>query len=367
MTFFCCRKNTWSEDTIYEKFPDVINTLKSPNSTNGITFLSNNEPNPLAKLALELGIYSTRNLMKQSDTIHAFTGFLNRLAAQSKSGLLQGILTVSFDIGLLFCDVTAHPVPRAKTLPQYARREGFPTWSWAGWTSSKNPYAEQCKNPAIVNRWLQNNTYIIWYVRHPDSPQLQLVWNLALQTQHGKLDRRHIGYCPTYGNPYGHIPSPAAKNLQLLPDESDQQKMAVINRELKKQHYPFLHFFAYVVYAPTLQPPEPDLPLESKPQVHKVIGTDGRKCGSISVDNRTLLDGFNEPYEIVLLSKVDDYGRFFYGTNDPIKKEMYWAMLIKWVGRERMIAERRGLGFVYFDTLSCMINGTKYWKEIVLA
>ncbi|KAH9481683.1 hypothetical protein JR316_0006210 [Psilocybe cubensis] len=367
MTFFCCRKNTWSEDTIYDKYPDVINTLMDPKSGNGVMFLSDNEPNPCVTFGSELGNYATRELTKASDAINAFTGFLNRLKVQSNSDVLQGLLTVHFDIGLLFTDVAALPVPRSATLPKYSRRQGFPTWSWAGWIGGKNTFARQCKVPDDVNRWLKNNTYIVWYVRSPDSPQLRLVWDFSSQSQFGKLDKHLIGYHPTYDNPYGHAPNSELKGLQVEPDESDKKRMNIIYKELKQRHYPLLHFFAHVVFAPRLKAPLPDLPKESRSQVHQVIGTDGERCGSISVDDRDLVDGVSGPYEIILLSKVDQYGTFFYKTEVSTKKEMYWAMLIMWVGSDKVVAERRGLGFVFFDSIQCMVGGRKYWKEIVLA
>ncbi|KAH9481717.1 hypothetical protein JR316_0006244 [Psilocybe cubensis] len=360
MTFFCCRKNTWSEDTIYDKYPNVVNTLVDPKSGNGVMFLSDNEPNPCVTYGSELANYSSRRLNKEYDAINAFTGFLNRLKIQSHSDVLQGLLTVHFDIGLLFTDVAAHSGPPST---DYVRRKGFPTWSWAGWRGEKGVFARKCKVPDDINHWLKYNTYIVWYVRSPDAPQLKLVWDFSCQSQYGKLDSHLIGYRPTFDNPYGHAPNPELKGLQIEPEESNKKRMDTIYRELRERKYPLLHFFAHVVFAAKLVPPKPD-----GSQVHQVLGIDGGRCGSISIDDRDLVNDVSGPYEIILLSKVDQYYDFFYKSEiNTSSKEKYWAMLIMRVGSEKVVAERRGLGFVFFNTVHSMVGGRKYWKEIVLA
>ncbi|KAF9561790.1 HET-domain-containing protein [Agrocybe pediades] len=368
MAYFCCRQNTWAEDTAYDRFPKVVNEIIGPNTGWGLPFLSDNEPNPLCKWSDELGSYALRKLKNPTDTIDAFRGLLNRLAVQSKSGLLHGLLTVSFDIGLMFSDISSMPVPRASGLPTYGRRPGFATWSWAGWTGGKYTYAESCNDPDGPNLFLQHNTYITWYFRSPEAPQLKLVWDgLNAEREHGELERRLIGYRPIPRDPYGRGLHPELKNLQTKPDESDRERLNLIYRELRQRKYPLLQFFAHVVQVGKLVEPEPDLPRESRPQVHKVIGTDGERCGSISVDDRSLLHGVKGPYDLILLSKVQHYNDFIWRSEVQTKKEMWWVMLIVWVGVEKIVAERRGIGCLYFDDINCLVGGRKVWKEIVLA
>lgn len=70
----------------------------------------------------KLNLYSYRDMKYSEDAIRAFAGVLQRLEIIYPRGFFCGLPREDFDWALLW---------RSQVPPQ--RREGFPTWSWAGW------------------------------------------------------------------------------------------------------------------------------------------------------------------------------------------------------------------------------------------
>lgn len=70
----------------------------------------------------KLNLYSYRNMTYPEDAIRAFEGVLQRLQTIYSKGFFWGLPVEDFDWALLW---------RSQMPP--VRREGFPTWSWAGW------------------------------------------------------------------------------------------------------------------------------------------------------------------------------------------------------------------------------------------
>ncbi|KAK3391153.1 heterokaryon incompatibility protein-domain-containing protein [Podospora didyma] len=70
----------------------------------------------------KLNLYSYRTMRYAEDAIRAFAGVLQRLETIYPRGFFWGLPIEDFDWALLW---------RSQVPP--TRREGFPTWSWAGW------------------------------------------------------------------------------------------------------------------------------------------------------------------------------------------------------------------------------------------
>lgn len=112
--------------------------------------------NLLASAASEL---SGRHLTVPSDILNAFTGICNVLCNDINTTAFWGLPTMHFE-HFLFWNIHNSPLKR---------REGFPSWSWAGWygkigwknaESTVLPYDSRPK----LNI-LQPETWIRWYVR----------------------------------------------------------------------------------------------------------------------------------------------------------------------------------------------------------
>ncbi|PPQ85903.1 hypothetical protein CVT25_014751, partial [Psilocybe cyanescens] len=276
---------------------------------------------------------------------------------QTRSGILEGLFTSSFDISLLSWD----NFPRATKNP--ARRGEFPSWSWAGWHGIKDGYGRFCTDPTSVNTWLQTKTYIVWYKRSPGTAKLELVWDIDSELKYGKAEEQHIAYRPNLNDPYGRKKAAFLEGLPTKPNTDDVHREEVIQSELDKRKYHFLHFFAYTVLVQGFGSPPKD---SEWAMVFGLLGVGGKKCGGIKFDNPKLMENAKGPHELVLLSKMDRYDKFF---NDSIshKRPYYWVMLIVWVGEDKVVAERRGIGFLYLDSMEHILPPLNVWKEIVLA
>ncbi|KAF9484848.1 hypothetical protein BDN70DRAFT_58032 [Pholiota conissans] len=359
--YFRCRANCWSEDTIYDNFPTAIND--NLHSGTGISVLDDDETKPLQACYSQLFRYTSRELTKESDRIHGFTGILRFLSARAKSGVLEGLFTSSFDISLLFWTDWRTETDTTE------RQEGFPSWSWAGWSGISSGYGRACNSAEDTNTWLQKMTYIVWYKHSPKSPKLDLVWDLQAQVEHGKPGEHHIGYRSTLDNPYGRTTS--LKHLKTRPDDDDidSHRAGIIHNEMEKCKYSFLQFFAHVISVPRFGY------RGTNPILKKILGPSGIICGWIQFHDPTLMHDVQGPHELVLLSEMgpsevanlanmDKYDQFF-NRSVSFDRPFYWVMLIVWVGEEKVVAERRGVGFIYKDRMRHLPE--KVWTEIVLA
>ncbi|KDR79143.1 hypothetical protein GALMADRAFT_223393 [Galerina marginata CBS 339.88] len=395
--YFRCRGNCWSEDTIYDNFPSALNDVL--HSGTAISFLSDNETAPLPAFNSQIFRYADRHLTKESDTIHGLTGILRFLSVQVRSGLLEGLFTACFDISLLCWDNFPDAVAAR-------RREGFPSWSWAGWKGIRDGYGGCCQSAEDANTWLQTMTYIVWFKRSPGAASPELVWDMESQLKYGEPEERHITYRSSLNDPYGRIVDGSLDNFRTRPDEEEDGRRAeIIREEMDKRNYHFLHFFAHTVLISDFEMPledwdvdedeeaddrtadeepgvetgdseqndiEPNQPADKRPgaketrAVVKLIGASGVICGGVNLDDPKLMEGVTGPHELILLSKMDRWENFFNNNTDFVRP-FYWVMLIGWQGPEQVVAERRGIGFLFRDCVEHVLHPGKVWKEIVLA
>ena len=74
-----------------------------------------------------VNLYSRRTMTKAEDALNAFLGVLQCLETKYEGGFFWGLPVADFQWGLLW---------QFRSRP--TRREGFPTWSWAGWVAAKS-------------------------------------------------------------------------------------------------------------------------------------------------------------------------------------------------------------------------------------
>ncbi|KDR77775.1 hypothetical protein GALMADRAFT_155541 [Galerina marginata CBS 339.88] len=356
--FFRCRTNCWGEDLVYDNFPSVINEFLGTDDQ--IDFIPDDQVPPLLLYELALLGYQGRELTKESDRIHAFTGVIHLLSTEMRTGTLEGLLTASIDISLIFwSDYSPY------------RRETFPSWSWAGWRAQFNGYGRYFDSPEDANSWLQTMTYIVWYKRNPETLKLELVWGLHSQLEHGKPETHHIGYRPTLDDPYGRTIDKHLKNLRTKPDDDlDGYRAPIIHEEMSKRKYHFLHFFAHVVTSSRFGEWVSDWSARS------LLGKHNKSCGHIQIEDDTPKE-VPGPHELVLLSKMPTdkivelsktkiYTPFFFHAVQS-GRPFYWVMYIVWLGGKKVVAERKGLGWIYEDCIGDLPRGgKKIWKEIIL-
>ncbi|KAK3374788.1 hypothetical protein B0H63DRAFT_502898 [Podospora didyma] len=114
---------------------------------------------PILNYGSLLSSYTRRALTEQSDILRAMAGInrrIRRISLRFGYRMLEGIPTGAFDWFVLFVRFGL------------CRRDGFPSYSWAGWRGKVDfPLYDD------TNEWLRLRTWIIWY------PLLQF-WTLAL-------------------------------------------------------------------------------------------------------------------------------------------------------------------------------------------
>lgn len=345
--FFQCHQNCWSEDTIYDDFPQEISKPLSFINGADIPLVGEIDPTPFKTYAFVVRSYSARELTMESDTLNGAAGVLNVLSVHLKCDMLAGLPTGAFDLAILFYD----PWADGQTS---TRKKGFPSWSWAGWRTHSICMMTDSP-PGVINRWLQMQTYIVWHKREPHAPKPSLVWNVP----EGLTDDDIAYATRDSGVPYGRAES-TKSDLGL--NETALSAVEV------SRGYPLLQFWAYTVQFTTLEHPD-ERAWRMWERTERIRGRGGELCGGLLINDAKLLEGVGDVYECILLSKAARYGDVFGSPMPNIfedfgDKPIWWVMLIVWDGP---VAERRGLGFIYEDCLDCMTPAGKVWKEILLA
>lgn len=214
-------------------------------------------------------------------------------------------------------------------------------------------------------------TYIVWYKRSPETGKLELVWDPDSQKQFGELEGQHVGYRRganlSNSDLYGRdtrdgVMINTDQDLKTKPNEDleNDKRSQVIREELAKRKYHFLHFFAYVVLISRFDNPTPT-------NVSYILGTNGEMCGGVRLDDLESMKDVQGPHALVLLSKLSRYDKYL---NDATVHErpFFWVMVIEWVGEAKeVLAERRGIGYLFEDCMEHVLPPGKVWKEVVLA
>ena len=169
-----------------------------------------------------------RDLRFPEDILRAFAGAEAVLSQMLGCDLVQGLPTCIFDVALLW-------QPHEKL----ARREGFPSWSWAGYVGQiewrgdtvYGLYGGDDGGLAGLNRWQKDHTWIEYYCYDEDCPTLRPVWDAHQRTKIGPFfwplkgdwQRPAIGYFADAENdqdspmtPYGRATNMSRSPLHLL-------------------------------------------------------------------------------------------------------------------------------------------------------
>jgi hypothetical protein len=114
-------------------------------------FPSETPENAMKTFARAVGQYSERELTYPGDILNAFSGISKILEREMKTKVYYGLPVSSFDVALLWADWFPSQY--------FARRLGFPSWSWTGWCgriSMTHDLSHDISN-SKVHKWIQ------WY------------------------------------------------------------------------------------------------------------------------------------------------------------------------------------------------------------
>ena len=131
----CCESldqtRSWAHNLSSDSTPTQQGWLSWAMAQNGPGCLKNLTDSPSHRLehwGAKVTLYSYRTMTKDEDALNAFLGVLQRLETMYEDGFFWGLPVADFQWALLW---------QAQSPPE--RREGFPTWSWAGWKTGVWP------------------------------------------------------------------------------------------------------------------------------------------------------------------------------------------------------------------------------------
>ncbi|KAK4039406.1 hypothetical protein C8A01DRAFT_47124 [Parachaetomium inaequale] len=296
---------------------------------------------PVPDFRILLLYYSKRALTYQMDGLRAMAGITRRVSERMKCRFLEGLPTAAFDLFVVF---------RRHHSPLY-RREGLPSYSWAGWRGSL----------LVVelgeNDFLKDHTWIVWYRLSPRGVT-SLVWDPVANNEFPLGDLEYVGYRGrrTFKPPFP-LPFPTSRTQ---PTE---------NVVVEARSYPILQFWTLSMHF--------NLRITNRILgVARITDRHGTTCGALYPDG---LDGaafFNSPgpFELIALSATRADLWTWYDSElrsifeDPNLRGQedgfYNVMVLEWSGP---VAERRGIGLLRQDAVVQSLHPGLAWKEIFLA
>ena len=159
LVFFCCRAAVWRED-INAELGDMVEPFEGAN-TLGRTLSTF----PLRQFMQHISAYTYRKLTYSSDALDAFAGIQKALSrSMDNTKFWFGMPASVFDWALLFSGSLGQKMKR---------REGFPSWSWAGWQGYVNIGMDHYSE--FDHEWLLYRTWVDWYIIN-ESGNCVLVW-----------------------------------------------------------------------------------------------------------------------------------------------------------------------------------------------
>jgi hypothetical protein len=339
--------------------------------------------------------YTLRTLTFPSDTLNAFSGIGAVLSQALSSEMVYGLPASIFDLALLW-----------QPAGEMSRKEGFPSWSWAGWhgavrwngdtmeLASYGPLPDLKQEQEVVTKWIRTRTWINWNYRDQEGTQ-RLVWEYKSEGKHGCIfwpssgynEVSEIGYDSkdvTNINPFGrhsnsdpiisayrsqYLLPPAEHSLRSkIPDNFQPLYFQTLSVQFHMK--PSDHYLRYGSVDPVWEP--------NGRVVFLLYTEDLKICGYVLLDEvwKTKFSA-DEFYEFLLLSEANYYCDWRRPHEDhPYKRfydyqayEEFHVMMIEWkaVGRDgAKAAERVGLGRVLKEAIRNTDARDITWKEVIL-
>ncbi|KAK1828642.1 heterokaryon incompatibility protein-domain-containing protein [Podospora conica] len=347
--YFRCLHSVWSEDTNDDSRPSV--TTFEPDYL--YMALGGGFPAALAYDAFVLH-YTDRSLTNQADALDAFAGMQKLIEGQFGTPFFQGIPPSAFDFFILF---TGHWVV-------LKRRQEFPSWSWAGWNGKvRFDQRQELQVADDLVEWLDKRTWIRWYTvneaARPGETETKEIWNLSSPISGPKgvayrtrqqFDNRH---CPDV-KAHSILPSSSLR----IPPSPTTLRFWTLSVHFKVQHI---------------------LVVPDGPEVGErgdLVDKNGKLVGSVHLDDHFLTHQqaarsateLAEPFEFIVLSEAKETqgGCVLSDERGYLADawDLYWVLLVTWV--EGGLAERRGLGQIYQESVATSFAPGPEWKEFAL-
>ncbi|KAH8585749.1 heterokaryon incompatibility protein-domain-containing protein [Bisporella sp. PMI_857] len=383
--YFSCRSHVFAEDVHEGEDADPDQTLKVVHIAK--RFIRDGVASSILYFQA-VQEYTLRNLTFTSDKLNAFRGVENVLNQVLKTGSIAGLPGCIFDITLLW-------QPNGRS----SRNVEFPSWSWAGWTSSVHwagdtldlasygYFATPEQERLHLTNWLRERTWIEWY-RYTPEGGIVPVWVVPSGLHN---DDSHIGYDPaavTKADLYGRKDKtdPIISRYRTMSDAKAPllTKLAKVAPEiLALGFHTLLAQFQIRASDAYLRYGSIDKPWDSNGRVVFLLqNKKSQPCGYVLLDDIwTTKYSMDKPYDFLMLSEANYSCQWRRPHEDhPYKKyygfgpdwEEFYVMMVEWKtligidGDEMKAAERVGLGRVLKESIWDSCGNVPIWTEIVL-
>ncbi|GAB1315588.1 Heterokaryon incompatibility protein-domain-containing protein [Madurella fahalii] len=365
--YFLCGSGVWSEDTLYDAYPDTRNgnTGRSQN----VIRLTTCDSDAWGTFILLLFRYTGRQLSFKADFLNAMAGILNRFCVDTGADHLAGLPLKYFDLALLHWSYQG----------SRERLGQFPSWSWVGWFGYTTAFAPQWDGTPS-DEWLAEHTYIVWYVRDGDKKPRKVFEEVTDSfsreghrrleyakkneredtKEHGDEDRRGRNKASDYGRRPPPVP-PCVRPDTYNPADYPTEPTMLFSSGSSA----ILQFWAQTIVLSLEHPRDFDTLKTDFTAVH---GDHCEHCGSVRLDSE--LEARNadkRTVDAVILSSAARSSAGGYPCSPASSvlpnRPFYWVMTIEWEGN---LAARKGLGFVFQDCIAAAKPDDVFWREIAL-
>ncbi|APA13169.1 hypothetical protein SS1G_14072 [Sclerotinia sclerotiorum 1980 UF-70] len=401
--YFRCTSAVCSEVVVSDTGKNQDQELKQPDTIRRLIGRKNTSLSVLYFRAVET--YTARNLTYPSDIINALAGVLNTQGNAMDCDIFYGLPSAMFDLALLW-----------QPCGKVTRREGFPSWSWAGWqgqvrwsgdTMEMASYglygASEYLEHKKITTWLLNQTWIDWYrcidgkVLTVWSPKGQSIEILQRECQSIGPTKEAVGYSTFNSSPtnlYGRTKDnkvllapdlPIVPLQSTLPTLSDPQYLYFSTISVQYRIRPTTAYLRYGSIGPPWDP--------THRTIYHLLNNTSQVCGYILLpstfqahypnqfqpippiyeadwDNRGT---DTEPiFEFLLLSKANYYCDWnrpheAHPYRKSCQMEDYMEIHIMMVKtRNDGVMERMGIGRLHEDAIRDACGEGAKWKDVVL-
>ncbi|PQE14955.1 heterokaryon incompatibility protein [Rutstroemia sp. NJR-2017a WRK4] len=328
--------------------------------------------------------HTRRMLTYPSDILNALAGVLMTQSRMMDCEIFQGLPAAIFDIAMLW-------QPSGET--EMRRREGFPSWSWAGWegkvawrgdTMEMGSYglwdsSEELERKMITG-WVRERTWIDW--RRWDGKRLVPVWVPRPRDENRKEDK--VGYAVDVSSAddlYGR--SQDLKPSLLAEDRRQDVKITSWSEQYLYFSTVSVQFrirpsYAYLRYGSIDPPFNP-----THQTIFHLLNRHNLLCGYILLPHTitTQLSLPSSPstpdteplYEFLLLSKANYNSNWGGRPHDGHPYKISYAEedyidihVLMVVTRSDGVKERVGLGRIHEDAVADGWGEGAVWRDVVL-
>jgi hypothetical protein len=336
------------------------------------------EENPLRQYNNSVKLYTTRSLTFSSDVLKAFRGIEKVLAMNLCTVFVCGLPRAYFDWALLWEPQSLAKNRDDKSMRKHElsalsvhRRNGFPSWSWAGWIIGAE-YKPSTVSGTLINlhNWLSEHTWIVWYMSTPHTNTARLLWKGESKMS---LSGQWKGY-----------PEKPSGRAQVV-DEDGAKRPTVPLREPKfvtesiseegEQH--LLQFWTHSAYFHLTE----ELRHESSPfpsnigdglRRYGIADNKGNWCGTI-----TLPKFYNKNIDAVFhfvaisdarefsMEEHDSWTYYVPRGREDSEWDLYYVLLVE-EGEREGVLRRCGLGKIYKTAFANSLDPGYGWREFML-